>query len=152
MNNLTEVDDKQRDLIVLYHNLKGCDGNFINEELYGQGQKSWAMQWEKRLCRAWEVLQVGNFALRRHDSRLTLLRGRHQWRSRVSSSNPLLYMWRGWNQMECRWNQKPLQGNHYTAGADISKSSRLNFDSVWLEVWKKTSSFALSFRVSNELL
>lgn len=44
MNNLTEVDDKQRDLIVLYHNLKGCDGNFINEELYGQGQKSWAMQ------------------------------------------------------------------------------------------------------------
>lgn len=34
MNNLTEVDDKQRDLIVLYHNLKGFDGNLINEELY----------------------------------------------------------------------------------------------------------------------
>lgn len=44
MNNLAEVDDKQRDLIVLYHNLKGFDGNFINEELYRQGQKSWAMQ------------------------------------------------------------------------------------------------------------
>lgn len=110
MNNLTEVDDKQRDLMVLDHNLKGFNGNFINEELYRQGQKSWAMQWEKRLCRAWEVLQVGNFALRRHDSRLTLLRGRHQWRSWVSSSNPLLYVWRGWNQTECRWNQKTIAG------------------------------------------
>lgn len=44
MNNLTEVDDKQRDLMVLDHNLKGFNGNFINEELYRQGQKSWAMQ------------------------------------------------------------------------------------------------------------
>lgn len=44
MKNLTEVDDKQRDLIVLFHNIKGFDGNFIIEELYRQGQKSWAMQ------------------------------------------------------------------------------------------------------------
>lgn len=41
MGNLTEVDeeDKQRDLIVIFHNLKGFDFNFIIEELYRQGIK-----------------------------------------------------------------------------------------------------------------
>ena len=39
MNNLTEADDKQRDLIVIFRNLKGFDGDFIIEELYRQGQK-----------------------------------------------------------------------------------------------------------------
>ena len=29
----------QRDLIVIFHNLKGFDGNFIIEELYKQGMK-----------------------------------------------------------------------------------------------------------------
>ena len=39
MNNLTKVKDKQRDLMVVFHNLKGFDGNFIIEELYRQGIK-----------------------------------------------------------------------------------------------------------------
>lgn len=40
LNNLTYVDDDedlQRDLIVIFHNLKGFDGNFILEDLYKQG-------------------------------------------------------------------------------------------------------------------
>lgn len=42
MNNLTEVndEDKQRDLIVIFHSLKGFDGTFIIEELYRQGIKA----------------------------------------------------------------------------------------------------------------
>ena len=42
MNNLTEVNDeeKQRDLIVIFHNLKALDGTFIIEELYRQGIKA----------------------------------------------------------------------------------------------------------------
>ena len=39
LNNLTEVGDKQRDLIVIFHNLKGFDRTFIIEELYRQGIK-----------------------------------------------------------------------------------------------------------------
>ena len=39
MNKLTMVKDKRRDLIVVFHNLKGFDGNFIIEELYWQGIK-----------------------------------------------------------------------------------------------------------------
>lgn len=39
MNNLTKVKDKQRDLMVVFHNLKGFDGNFIIEELYRQAIK-----------------------------------------------------------------------------------------------------------------
>lgn len=39
LNELTEVEDKQRDLLVIFHNLKGFDGNYIIEELYSQGIK-----------------------------------------------------------------------------------------------------------------
>ena len=39
MNNLTKVKDKQRDLMVVFHILKGFDGNFIIEELYRQAIK-----------------------------------------------------------------------------------------------------------------
>ena len=39
MNELTEVGDKQWDLFVIFHNLKGFDCNFIIEELYRQGIK-----------------------------------------------------------------------------------------------------------------
>ena len=41
LNNLTDVDneDFQRDLIVIFHNLKGFDGNFIIEKLYRQGMR-----------------------------------------------------------------------------------------------------------------
>lgn len=39
LNELTEVEDKQRDLLVIFHNLKGFDGNYIIEELYRQGIK-----------------------------------------------------------------------------------------------------------------
>ena len=39
LNKLTEVGDKQRDLFVIFHNLKGFDGVFIIEELYRQGIK-----------------------------------------------------------------------------------------------------------------
>lgn len=42
LNNLTHVDDDEdlkRDLIVIFHNLKGFDGNFIIEELYEQGMR-----------------------------------------------------------------------------------------------------------------
>ena len=41
MNNLTEVEEeeKQRDLIMIFHNLKGFDRNFMIEELYRQGIK-----------------------------------------------------------------------------------------------------------------
>ena len=37
LNKLTEVGDKQRDLFVIFHNLKGFDEVFIIEELYRQG-------------------------------------------------------------------------------------------------------------------
>ena len=36
LNELIEVEDKQRDLLVIFHNLKGFDGNYIMEELYCQ--------------------------------------------------------------------------------------------------------------------
>ena len=36
---LNELEDKQRDLLVIFHNLKGYDGNYIIEELYRQGIK-----------------------------------------------------------------------------------------------------------------
>ena len=41
LNDLTEVagKEKQRDLLVMFHNLKGFDGNYIIEELYRQGIK-----------------------------------------------------------------------------------------------------------------
>jgi len=39
MNNLTKVKDQKRDLMVMFHNLKGFDGNFIIEQLYRQGIK-----------------------------------------------------------------------------------------------------------------
>ena len=39
INQLTEVGDKQRDLFIIFHNLKGFDSNFIIEELYRQGIK-----------------------------------------------------------------------------------------------------------------
>ena len=39
MNQLTEVGDKQRDLFIIFHNLKGFDSNFIIEELYRKGIK-----------------------------------------------------------------------------------------------------------------
>ena len=40
LNKLNEVDENlQRDLFVVFHNLKGFDGNYITEELYKQGMK-----------------------------------------------------------------------------------------------------------------
>ena len=36
---LNELEDKQRDLLVIFHNQKGYDGNYIIEELYRQGIK-----------------------------------------------------------------------------------------------------------------
>ena len=39
MNDLTEVEDNQRDLFIIFHNLKGFGSNFIIEELYRQGIK-----------------------------------------------------------------------------------------------------------------
>ena len=39
MNDLTEVEDNQRDLFIIFHNLKGFDSNFIIEEFYRQGIK-----------------------------------------------------------------------------------------------------------------
>ena len=39
LNQLTVVGDKQRDLFVIFHNLKGFDSNFIIDELYRQGIK-----------------------------------------------------------------------------------------------------------------
>ena len=39
MNQLTEVGDKQRDLFIIFHNLKGFDSTFIIEELYRKGIK-----------------------------------------------------------------------------------------------------------------
>ena len=39
LNKLTVVGDKQRDLFVIFHNLRGFDGVFIIEELYRQGIK-----------------------------------------------------------------------------------------------------------------
>ena len=39
LNELREVEDKQRHLLVIFHNLKGFDGNYIIEELYRQGIK-----------------------------------------------------------------------------------------------------------------
>ena len=39
LNELTAVEDEQRDLLVFFHNLKGFDGNYIIEERYRQGMK-----------------------------------------------------------------------------------------------------------------
>ena len=39
LDELTEVEDKQQDLLVIFHNLKGFDGNYIIKELYHQAMK-----------------------------------------------------------------------------------------------------------------